>query len=159
MLRGINITDLLLLSEKNIVDNRIVYKRAKTGKVYSIAINQYIEEVLRDFTPNETLLGLFDRNQLKRENRTQALHQKRKLINQHLKKIGQSIGARETLTTYVFRYSYANIAKQLGYSKDLIAEALGHEYGNAVTGIYLEPFDLDEVDEMNKELIILLNVC
>ena len=153
MLRGINITDLLLFSEKNIVDNRIVYKRAKTGKVYSIAINQYIEGVLSAFKPNETLLGLFDRNQLKRENRTQALHQKRKLINQHLKKIGQSIGARETLTTYVFRYSYANIAKQLGYSKDLIAEALGHEYGNAVTGIYLEPFDLDDVDKMNERIL------
>ena len=95
------------------------------------------------------MLGLLDKNQLKKENRTQALHQKRKLINQHLKKIGQSIGAREVLTSYVFRYSYANIAKQLGYFKDLIAEALGHEYGNAVTGIYLEPFDLDEVDKMN----------
>jgi len=34
----------------------------------------------------------------------------------------------------MFRYTYANIAKQLGYSKDLIAEALGHEYGNKVTG-------------------------
>ena len=152
MLRGINITDLLQLSDKNIVDNRIVYKRAKTGKVYSIVINQYIEGVLSAFKPNETLLGLFNRIQLKTENRTQALHQKRKLINHHLKKIGQSIGARETLTTYVFRYSYANIAKQLGYSKDLIAEALGHEYGNAVTGIYLESFDLDEVDEMNLRL-------
>jgi hypothetical protein len=53
----------------------------------------------------------------------------------------------------VFRYSYANIAKQLGYSKDLIAEALGHEYGNAVTGIYLEMFDNDIVDGMNLNVI------
>jgi predicted HD phosphohydrolase len=53
----------------------------------------------------------------------------------------------------VFTYSYANIAKQLGYSKDLIAEALGHEYGNSVTGIYLEQFDNDIVDKMNQELI------
>lgn len=153
MLRGINITDLLLLTKENIVGDRIVYMRAKTGKVYSIAINQYIEDVLSTFDANETLLGLLNNNQLKKENRTQALHQKRKLINQHLKKIGQSLGAREPLTTYVFRYSYANIAKQLGYSKDLIAEALGHEYGNAVTGIYLEPFDLDEVDEMNERIL------
>ena len=55
--------------------------------------------------------------------------------------------------SYIFRYSYANVAKQLGYSKDLIAEALGHEYGNSVTGIYLEQFDNDIVDKMNKELI------
>ena len=82
-------------------------------------------------------------------------HLKKRDMNksEHLKKIGQSIGARETLTTYVFRYSYANIAKQLGYSKDLIAEALGHEYGNAVTGIYLEPFDLLEVDKMNERIL------
>jgi integrase len=53
------------------------------------------------------------------------------------------------ITTYVFRYTYANIAKQLGYSKDLIAEALGHEYGNKITGIYLEHFDQSIIDEMN----------
>jgi hypothetical protein len=45
------------------------------------------------------------------------------------------------------------VAKQLGYSKDLIAEALGHEYGNSVTGIYLEQFDNDIVDKMNQNLI------
>ncbi|MEN9914449.1 MAG: hypothetical protein RL528_1204 [Bacteroidota bacterium] len=55
--------------------------------------------------------------------------------------------------SYVFRNNYANVAKQLGYSKDLIAEALGHEYGNSVTGIYLEQFDNDIVDKMNQELI------
>ena len=55
--------------------------------------------------------------------------------------------------SYVFSYSYANVAKQLGYSKDLIAEALGHEYGNSVTGIYLEQFDKDIVDKMNQNLI------
>jgi len=53
----------------------------------------------------------------------------------------------------VFSYSFANVAKQLGYSKDLIAEALGHEYGNSVTGIYLEQFDNDIVDKMNQNLI------
>jgi hypothetical protein len=45
------------------------------------------------------------------------------------------------------------LQKQLGYSKDLIAEALGHEYGNSVTGIYLEQFDNDIVDKMNQNLI------
>tara|TARA_B100000768_G_scaffold181731_1_gene206040 strand:+ start:4573 stop:4698 length:126 start_codon:yes stop_codon:yes gene_type:complete len=32
------------------------------------------------------------------------------------------------------------------FLQDIIAEALGHEYGNAVTGIYLESFDLDEMN-------------
>ncbi len=55
--------------------------------------------------------------------------------------------------SHIFSCSYANVAKQLGYSKDMIAEALGHEYGNSVTGIYLEQFDLYKVDEMNYNLI------
>ena len=35
----------------------------------------------------------------------------------------------------------------------MIAEALGHEYGNSVTGIYLEQFDLYKVDEMNGKIL------
>ena len=63
------------------------------------------------------------------------------------------LGIHEPITTYVFRYSYANTAKQLGYSKDLIAEALGHEYGNSVTGIYLEQFDQELINSMNNYII------
>jgi integrase/recombinase XerD len=59
----------------------------------------------------------------------------------------------EPITSYVFRYSYANIAKQLGFNKDLIAEALGHDYGNHITGIYLEMFDLKILDDMNQQII------
>ena len=77
--------------------------------------------------------------------------QRRKLINSHLKKIGKMMNSSVHLTTYVFRYSYANTCRELGYSKELIAEALGHEYGNAVTGIYLECFDQEKFDQMNSK--------
>ena len=53
----------------------------------------------------------------------------------------------------MFRYTYANIAKQLGFSKDLIAEVLGHEYGKKITGIYLEQFDQSIVDAMNQQIV------
>ena len=59
------------------------------------------------------------------------------------------------LTTYYARYSWANIARKLGYSKDLIAEALGHEYGNRVTGIYLDNYDLEVIDEMNEKVCLI----
>jgi integrase/recombinase XerD len=102
-------------------------------------------------------LGKVDLAQIRSRRKTEHLIQKRKVINGHLKKIGVSLGFKEELTTYVFRYSYANIAKQLGYSKDLIAEALGHEYGNSVTGIYLEQFDQEIIDRMNEFIIGTLN--
>ena len=153
MLRGINITDLLQLNKSNIKNKRIIYKRAKTGKIYSIKLTEAIESVFSEFTPNETLLGLVTKEQIESLKRKEHFTQRIKVINKHLGKLGKLLGYDEKLTTYVFRYSYANVSKQLGYSKDLIAEALGHEYGNSVTGIYLEQFDLEVVDSMNDNII------
>ena len=154
MLRGINIKDLLLLSFDNIKNGRIIYKRAKTGKIYSINYSNEVKDIIQQFESNKTLLGIIkDKDFRNKENLVKVVAQRRKVINAHLKKIGKALDTEEPITTYVFRYSYANIAKKLGYSKDLIAEALGHEYGNSVTGIYLEQFDMEVVDEMNTTII------
>lgn len=153
MLRGIKITDLLLLSKNNIRNNRIIYKRAKTGKLYSIKLTEAMEDVFATFTPNETLLGLVTQEQIKSGRRKEHFTQRIKIINKYLGRLGLLLGYEEKLTTYVFRYTYANVARKLGYSKDLIAEALGHEYGNSVTSIYLEQFDLEVVDNMNEAII------
>jgi integrase len=153
MLRGINMRDLMLLKPDCVKNGRIIYRRAKTGKLYSIQITTEIASALATFTPNETLLGLITPSNLTADEKINHFKQKVKVTNKHLKKLGVIIAVSEPISTYVFRYTYANVAKQLGYSKDLIAEALGHEYGNSVTGIYLEQFDNDVVDKMNQELI------
>ncbi len=155
MLRGINLTDLLLLKKSNIMSNRIIYKREKTGKMYSIKILPHAHDLLTQFSDNsEYLLGFVkSKNQKTTAAELELYIDYRKKINKKLKNIGDIINSEVPLTTYVFRYSYANIAKQLGYTKDLIAEALGHEYGNSVTGIYLEMFDNDIVDAMNDDII------
>lgn len=154
MLRGINIKDLMLLSHNNIKSGRIIYKRAKTGKLYSIEVLPAMQEIFNELNSNCTLVGFLSQSEIKNSAKLlEIIVQKRKVINAHLKKIGLLINSPEPLSTYVFRYSYANILKQQGYSKDLIAEALGHEYGNSVTGIYLEQFDNEIVDEMNKNVI------
>lgn len=154
MLRGINIKDLLLLSPDNIKGGKIIYKRSKTGKLYSIALTPEVQEVINELQSGNTLVGILNDAELKnRPHLVEVIVQKRKVINAHLKKIGILINSKEALSTYVFRYSYANISRQLGYSKDLIAEALGHSYGNSVTGIYLEQFDNAVIDEMNRKVV------
>ncbi|MBN7816803.1 tyrosine-type recombinase/integrase [Algoriphagus pacificus] len=155
MLRGINLRDLVFLTEKNIKGDRIIYKRGKTGKMYSIGLHPEMTRILDLFkNDRSTLLGMVLDEYI--GNESKSIHyraQITKRLNYKLTKIGEMIGTNEKLTTYVFRYSYANIAKKLGYSKDLIAEALGHEYGNSVTGIYLELFDQEVLDKMNDEII------
>jgi len=139
MLRGINLRDLLLLSSENFKNGRIIYRRQKTGKVYSVKQADEVISLLKEFSALSMTYNQYQ--------------QRRKVINAHLKKIGEMLCFDIPLTTYVFRYSYANVAKQLGYPKDLIAEALGHEYGNSVTGIYLEQYDLELIDSMNEKII------
>ena len=63
------------------------------------------------------------------------------------------IVSNEPITTYVFRYSFSNVAKQLGYSKDMISEALGHNYGNSTTSHYLEHFYQEELDKLTVNVI------
>lgn len=134
-------------------NGRLIYRRAKTGKLYSIQVTPEITATLSTFTPKETLLGVLTGAQLNSSFKINHFQQFLKVTNKHLKNIGAFLEVNEPISTYVFRYTYANLAKQLGYSKDLIAEALGHEYGNSVTGIYLEQFDNDVVDRMNQGLI------
>ncbi len=155
LLRGINLRDLLFLTNESIKGDRIIYRRGKTGKIYSIKLHEEITKAF-DNIKNErvTLVGGIEDELYKFPNKSlEARAQVTKRINTKLKKIGHQLGFKVELTTYVFRYTYANVAKKLGYSKDLIAEALGHEYGNPVTGIYLEYFDQDILDQMNKEII------
>jgi hypothetical protein len=41
----------------------------------------------------------------------------------------------------------------MGYSNDLVAESLGHEFGNKITNIYLDSFDTNVLDSMHQHVI------
>lgn len=156
LLRGINLRDLLFLTPDNLKNGRIVYRRGKTGKIYSISNSILIQEAFSHFKHDrKSLLGLVSDELLKNPSSSlESRAQITKRINTKLKKLGKEFNFGPSLTTYVFRYTYANVARKLGYSKDLIAEALGHEYGNKVTGIYLELFDQETLDQMAKQIEI-----
>ena len=155
MMRGINSIDLLMLNNSNIKNGRIIYRRAKTKKIYSIPLLPEMIDVLKEFTPNETsILNTVNKTELENPIAfVELIAQKRKVINAHLKKIGKMIVSNEPITTYVFRYSFSNVAKQLGYSKDMISEALGHNYGNSTTSHYLEHFYQEELDKLTVNVI------
>ena len=156
MLQGINFADLAMLTRENLKQGRLTYKRSKTHKIYSIQLLPLAEEILNYYISLERVTLLPILTNLEYANKAclqDRVGQQRKTCNKWLKRLGESSGISERLTTYVFRYSWANAAKSLGYSKDLIAEGLGHEYGNAVTGIYLNDFDEVLLDKMNFDIL------
>ncbi len=155
MLIGINFKDLILMKESQIQHGRLIYTRAKTKRQYSIKLLPEAVEILNHFRGRSelTIIGKLTPAQLEDKiNLPLVIRQANKVYNKHLGKIGKMIECKEKLTGYCMRYSTANIAKQLGYSKDLISEALGHSMGLRVTGIFLENFDLEIIDNMNQQV-------
>lgn len=157
-LTGVNMADLLTLTPNNIIDGRVVFRRKKTHKVYSIKIQKPAEDIFNHYTANlaknsnEYILPVLKGGLQPMEQRKailQAVH----VCNNYLKRFAKECNILKPVSSYYARYTWANIARKLGYSKDLIAEALGHDYGNKVTGIYLEDYDMEMVDDMNLAVI------
>jgi hypothetical protein len=149
---GINFVDMVLLTKESIKGDRLLYRRSKTKTLYSIKLIPEAVEIINHFksADSRTLLNRLTDAELDNKQRfTLIIRQRNKVFNNHLKKLGTMIGLQEKLTGYVYRYSWSNIAKQLGYSRDMIAEGLGHQYGSKITGIYLECYDLGLIDQMN----------
>jgi integrase/recombinase XerD len=155
LLRGMNFTDLALLRRDNLKNGRLFYHRAKTKKLYSVELLPEVLSILEHYNDENriTLFPILSNNEfLNKSALPTLLAQYRKNCNKSLIKLGKSLNLSEKLTTYVFRYSHANACKSLGYSKDLISESLGHGYGLAVSSAYLENYNIELIDEMNKKV-------
>lgn len=155
---GINFSDLLTLMPENIVDGRIVFRRRKTHKVYSILIQPRAQEIFKHYMSKDSVIGKdfilpFVVNKDNPATLKKDILQAIKNTNDYLGKLAKLCAIKKPVTTYYARYTWANVARILGYSKDLIAEALGHDYGNAVTGIYLDNYSEELIDEMNTKVI------
>lgn len=155
-LRGISFTDLAYLKTDNQAKDRVLYSRRKTKAKLNIQItdtamdilNLYQDENKKYFLPVLPSNIIEDGLAAKK-----IIYQWIKTTNKWLRKIAQDLSIEADITTYVTRHSWATIAKRLGYSNEIIAEALGHEHGNRVTNIYLDKFDINTIDEMNEVII------
>lgn len=132
---GINMADLLALPKDCIVNGRLQYKRAKTGKNYSILIQPEAKAIIDKYPGKDHLLCFAEKVSCFRYN-----------CNDLLNKLEKG------LTWYWARYSWANYAVDLDIPKDIISEALGHKHGSTVTGIYIK-YSLDKIDAANRKVI------
>lgn len=151
---GISFTDLALLKQSSIQRERVVYKRRKGGKIYSIKINDEAKRLFSIYKKEDSkyLISHFRLDNTLKSEEKEEIALRLQTCNKFLKRLGEKLEFQIPLTTYVARYSWANIAKSLGYSKDLISEALGHSYGNQITGIYLDNYGSEVIDEMNEKV-------
>lgn len=146
-LLGINIVDLFALTASDYSDNRIRYRRAKTGRLYDIRVWPQAAALINQYRGEEHLLCIADRY---RSSRDYTQH-----INAGLKKLIPEPPFNH-LSTYYARHSWATIAyNELGASMETISAALGHQYGSRITSVYINP-DTRKVDKLNRQLLDLL---
>lgn len=138
---GINAVDLCRLTEIN--NGRIIYNRAKTGKQYSIKVEPEALEIIERLKGDNYLLYMLEKHSTYRTFYMQWCRA--------FKTIKEQLNLPE-LSTYWARHSWATIASRLDIPKETIAEALGHEIGNATTAIYID-YDKRKVDAANRKVI------
>ncbi|MBB2151714.1 site-specific integrase [Pedobacter gandavensis] len=154
-LMGISFVDLALLQTNNIKNGRIHYKRQKTGKVYDIRVLPQAQKIIDLYSSKRSqnyLLPIINRKVDSEEIRLRLIKDRTRLANKYLKRMAELIETNETITTYTSRHSWATICKKLGFSIEIIAECLGHEYGNKTTAVYLDTFDQEVIDDTNEKV-------
>lgn len=130
---GINITDLCTLA--GIKNERIDYKRKKTGKRYSIKVEPEALALINKHRGKKYLLDILDRYK--------NTHSFTIAFNKHIPN-----------TSYWARHTWATIANTIGIPVDVISRALGHSFstGAKVTNTYIK-FDTSLVDDANRRVI------
>lgn len=146
---GMSLVDILKLTKKNLMDDdTIIYYRTKTNQLIKVPLNNRAKELINRYhtKDSEYLFSFMDK-----EGDSSFYARYRAELgraNRQLKKIGESIGLKHPLTTYVARHSWAQAANQAGTPVTLISTGLGHS-SLKTTLIYLDEFNLDTIKQMN----------
>lgn len=138
---GINMADLCRLVK--VSQGRINYTRLKTGRVYSVKVEDAAKRLIEAHRGKKHLVDILEHYK--------SVHVATTMINRHLKDIASDLGL-PAITTYTARYTWATLAASIDVPIEVISQALGHTYGMAVTLGYIMP-DRRKVDEANSKVL------
>ena len=157
--QGMNFKDMVELRwDVNIVDNKIHYRRSKTGDLFVIAINGKIKNILdlyqSEFQNGNGFVFRILKKDLTPTQKAERIKKQLSNINKDLKILAEKaeIENPRAITFYVARHTFATSLKKLGYSTSLISDAMGHS-DESTTQIYLDSFDNSVFEEANEHLL------
>ena len=146
-LRGINVSDLAALTEEDVVDGRIEYRRNKTGQLYSIRVEPEAREILDRWKGEAHLLRCFDRYK--------DPHDFNRRMREGLKKMKTPDGEliEKDCSSNWARHTWATMCAELDVPDPTISLGMGHRIaGHRTTAIYIKR-DQRKVDEANRKVI------
>lgn len=149
--RGINWSDLANLKRSNIQNDRIYYKRKKTGKLFTVKMSNALKDIISKFDHEPYLFPILSAQHKTPASKKNRIRKCLKQTNRGLKEIAMRLEIdAENITTYTARHTYAMSLKRGGVNMNIISDALGHA-DIKVTQHYLSRFEdnvLDLADEV-----------
>lgn len=155
---GINFKDIATLRHADREEDRIFYRRHKTGKAMTCRLHPQAKGILAKYTRSaamqeDYIFPILDRGIHQTEQQIHnRVHKVLIHINRELKQWSQRLGLHTPLTTYVARHTYATVLKRSGVSVALISESLGHS-DLSTTQIYLDSFENSQIDAAMAHLL------
>lgn len=156
-MRGMAFVDIAFLKKCDLKNGMLSYCRRKTNQHLTVAWECEQQEIVERYAHlTEGSLYMFpiinktDGTEYKQYQRMQEN------INRALKKIGDMIGLKLPLTTYVARHSWASIARNINIPISVISEGMGHQ-SYKTTQVYLDTIDTSTINEANRSIIRKIN--
>lgn len=153
-LMGASFVDIAMLKLKDMLKDKIEYKRQKTGKLHSIPVSEPLRNILKKYIinkkDNDFILNIVRSTEAKKQ--LVEIRDELRRYNRSLKEISVECGIESKISSYVARHSYATSAKRIGVPTAVISEALGHST-EKTTQIYLDSFDNTTINHFHDEII------
>ena len=152
-MRGMPFVDIAYLRKSDLKNGMWTYCRKKTNQCLMVEWEKAQQKIL-DRYANQTKHTSYLLPIIKKEDGTEYLQYQRMQINinRALKKIGEKVGLKMPLTTYVARHTWASVARDMNISIAIISEGMGHN-SIKTTQVYLNSIDVSRINEANKRII------
>ena len=154
LLRGIPFIDLAHLRKCDLTGEIITYHRHKTKKELNVSIPKEAMNIIHhnlDKSSSPYLFPILNGMANGREAHKNYQSELRKL-NYRLSILSKELGNGIKLSSYAARHTWATTAYHQKMPMGLISNALGHS-SIKVTEAYLKPFDNNELNKVNMEII------
>ena len=155
-LRGIPFVDLIHLRKSDLSRGMLRYRRSKTGRLLTVAVEPCAQEILRKYA-SKAADSIYLLPILSKEGKGGYRQYQNALrrYNLHLHRLSALLGLKVNLTSYVARHSWATAAYRQGIPVAVISESLGHS-SEKVTYTYLASFDNRTLSQANREILSLV---
>jgi len=152
-LRGISFVDLANLRKDDIHKGVLYYRRHKTKRVLVINLEESALHIIGRYSKytgdSMYLLPILNGNEEKKYSRYQnAL----RWYNRSLDSLSQMLKLKGSLTSYMPRHSWANVAYRQGFPVSVISKSLGHQ-SERMTIDYLTSFEDQVLHPVNRNVI------